>query len=822
MSNRIRVLLLEDSPADVELVERELGRGGLAVDPLHVTAKDAYVRALDEFRPQLVLADYSLPGFDGITALRLARERGHEMPFILVSGAVGEELAVEALKLGATDYVLKDRLERLVPSVRRALHEVEERDRRLRAEAALRASEERFRTSIASMLDAFGIYSAVRDESGRIVDFRVEYVNEAHCRYNQMRREEQVGHLLLELFPAYREGGLFDKFCQVVETGEPLAIESPMPPRLPAPPTQGNGRQFTVDLQAVKLEDGVAVSGRDVTERVRAEQALRASEERFRVLLDAAPYAVVVVDQAGRIVLANPRVREFFGYEPDELVGETLGTLVPEALRSAHEQHRHDYLRDPGPRLLGRDRLLSARHRDGRIFPAEISLTPVRSGDGERLVMATVVDITERRAAEEARIAREAAEAGNRSKSEFLSRMSHELRTPLNAVLGFAQLLDMDPLTHDQRESVRYISRAGHHLLDLINEVLDISLIESGQMTISPEPIALADLLGEVAGLMAPLGADRAITIEALDPACARHVLADRQRLKQVLLNLLANAVKYNRDGGSIRVSCSLASPERLRIAVDDSGYGIGPEQMDRLFRPFDRLGAEQGQIEGTGMGLALSKGLVEAMGGRIGVESTPGVGSTFWVEFVSVDGPVERYERSREPAIEQTPAAVTGTRQVVLYVEDNLSNLQLVERILERRPGIELQSAMQGRLAIELAQRLRPDLILLDVHLPDLPGLEVLHRLRADAATRAIPIVVVSADATPAQIRRFTEDGAFGYLTKPLDVARFLELIDVVLDASGARPDRGGDPPSAWSARARTCRQEPSIWQTSPAGHGA
>ena len=792
MSNRIRVLILEDSPADAELVERELTRGGLAVLPLLVATKDAYVRALDEFRPQLVLADYALPGFDGITALQLARERGHQMPFILVSGTIGEELAVEALKLGATDYVLKGRLERLVPSVRRALHEVEERNRRLQAEEALRTSEERFRTSIASMLDAFGIYSAVRDESGRIVDFRVEYVNDADCRCHQMRREQQVGHLLLELFPAYREGGLFDKFCQVVETGEPLAIESPMPPRLPAP---GNGRQFTVDVRAVKLGDGFAASGRDVTERVRTEQALRTSEERFRVLLDNAPYAVVVIDPAGQIVLVNPRVREFFGYEPDELIGLTLETLVPETLRSVHERNRLDYARDPQPRLLGHGRFLSARHRDGRIFPAEISLTPVRGGDGEPLVMATVVDITERRAAEKAQNAREAAEAGNRAKSEFLSRMSHELRTPLNAVIGFAQLLDMDQITDEQRESVRYISRAGHHLLDLINEVLDISRIETGQMTISPESVALEDLLGEVIGLVGPLSADRAITVEALDPACARHVLADRQRLKQVFLNLLSNAIKYNRDGGSIRVSCSLVSPERLRIAVEDRGHGIAPEQMDRLFRPFERLGAEQGQVEGTGMGLALSKGLMEAMGGRIGVESTPGVGSIFWVELEPVDGPVARYERAREPEIEQTPAAVTGTRRVVLYVEDNLSNLQLVERILERRPGIELQSAMQGRLAIELAQRLRPDLILLDLHLPDLPGREVLHRLRADPGTRAIPIVVVSADATPEVIRRFTEDGAIGYLTKPLDVAKFLELIDSALDASGTLQDRGGDP---------------------------
>lgn len=403
-------------------------------------------------------------------------------------------------------------------------------------------------------------------------------------------------------------------------------------------------------------------------------------------------------------------------------------------------------------------------------------------------VMISIIAEAMRRARARAKRAEEEAVAANLAKSEFLSRMSHELRTPLNAILGFSQLLELDSLTPEQAENVSYIAKAGRHLLELIDEILDISRIESGRITISPEPVAVGDLLTELAALVGPLADGRKVSLDATDATCSSHVLADRQRLRQVLLNLLSNAVKYNREGGSVAVRCGPVGADRMRIAVIDTGYGIAPEHLDRLFRPFERLGAEQGAIEGTGMGLALSKGLVEAMGGSIGVDTTLDVGSTFWVELGLVEGPVERYERTRVVGGE---SPVERPRRVVLQIEDNLSNQKLVERIVSLRPSYELMTAMQGRLGIELAREHRPDLILLDLHLPDLAGHEVLRLLKAHPDTWAIPVVVVSADATRAQVKRMGEAGVFGYLTKPLDVAEFLAVLDraVGVDDPGTGP---------------------------------
>jgi CheY-like chemotaxis protein/anti-sigma regulatory factor (Ser/Thr protein kinase) len=303
-------------------------------------------------------------------------------------------------------------------------------------------------------------------------------------------------------------------------------------------------------------------------------------------------------------------------------------------------------------------------------------------------------------------------------------------------------------------------------------------------MTISLEAVAVGDLLLELSALVGPLADARRVTLDTSQATLAGFALADRQRLKQVLLNLLSNAVKYNREGGSVTVQCEPVGDDRLRIAVVDTGYGIAPEHLERLFRPFDRLGAEQGSTEGTGMGLALSKGLVEAMGGSIGVQSTLDVGSTFWLELASAEGPLERYERIHPQAAEgEEPGPA---RHVILQIEDNLSNLKLVERIVQRRPGIELLAVTQGGLGIELARQHSPNLILLDLHLPDMPGQEVLRLLQSYPETRLVPVVVLSADATKTKIARLMESGAFAYLTKPLDVADFLAVIDRAFDDDG------------------------------------
>ncbi|MBI3914239.1 MAG: response regulator, partial [Chloroflexi bacterium] len=353
---------------------------------------------------------------------------------------------------------------------------------------------------------------------------------------------------------------------------------------------------------------------------------------------------------------------------------------------------------------------------------------------------------------------------------------SHELRTPLNAILGFGQLLEMDQdaFNTNQQEGVAQILKAGNHLLQLINEVLDIARVEAGRMSLSPEPIAILNIAQETADLARPLAAKRNIGLNVEDAVSELvHVQADRQRLKQVLLNLLANAVKYNRDGGAITLAFHVRPEQRLRIEVRDTGPGIPPQMLPRLFTPFERLDADKSKTEGTGLGLALSKRLIEAMGGTIGVESVVGVGSVFWLELAMVAGQTQDI-----PAAPISVDIHARAEKTLLYIEDNLSNLKLIQEILGRRGGFKLITAMQGRLGIELAKEHHPDVIVVDVNLPDMYGDEVVRWLKDDAATRAIPIIVLSADSTPHQIERLKATGVHAYLTKPLDVKEFLRVL--------------------------------------------
>jgi signal transduction histidine kinase/ActR/RegA family two-component response regulator len=377
--------------------------------------------------------------------------------------------------------------------------------------------------------------------------------------------------------------------------------------------------------------------------------------------------------------------------------------------------------------------------------------------------------------------------AADLAKSEYLSRMSHELRTPLNAILGFAQLLEMDELREDQQESLGYILSAARHLLALINEVLDIAAIEAGRLTLSLEPVWVADVVSETVSLIRPLADQQGILLVSPARTCDAHVLGDRQRLKQVLLNLLSNAVKYNRPAGSVHLTCEHVNG-RLRVKVADTGPGIPAEALERLFVPFERLGSEHGTVEGTGLGLPLSKRLADAMGGSLELESIPQQGTTFWVELPLIEAPAETAaDLGAAPQPEPEQVEQTGHDLTVLYIEDNVSNLQLVERVMQRR-GIALISAMRPQLGLDLAGEHRPDLILLDLHLPDMPGQEVFRRLRANAKTAGIPVVVLSADARPNLISRMLDDGVRAFLTKPLDVKQLLELIDAVADERARR----------------------------------
>lgn len=448
------------------------------------------------------------------------------------------------------------------------------------------------------------------------------------------------------------------------------------------------------------------------------------------------------------------------------------------------------------PLTVGADKWLivvKAKHALVGDFAARLPWLVFAGGMIAALLATALVELVSRRRAYAMRLvderthdlalATQAAEEANRSKSEFLSRMSHELRTPLNAVLGFAQLLESDDLTPEQHESIRQIIGGGRHLLDLINEVLDITRIETGTFQLSPEAVMVDDVVDDVLELTRPLAAAGNIELSRRAEGCEVHVLADRQRLKQILLNLVANAVKYNHPGGRVSVSCRRdEASSTLRINVRDTGPGIRPEHLALLFTPFERLGAERTDVEGTGVGLALSRRLAEAMGGRVDVDTTFGDGSTFWVELPLAESPLARLDASDDVAA-PVDVADGAERRTVLYIEDNLSNLRLVEQIFARRADIELLTARKGQLGLEVARDRRPALVLLDLHLPDLGGDEVLRELRSDSRTSAIPVVMISADATPAQGRRMVANGAHAYLTKPLDVTELRRVVDDVFE---------------------------------------
>jgi signal transduction histidine kinase/ActR/RegA family two-component response regulator len=377
--------------------------------------------------------------------------------------------------------------------------------------------------------------------------------------------------------------------------------------------------------------------------------------------------------------------------------------------------------------------------------------------------------------------ARDEAVRATHAKNAFLSSTSHELRTPLNAVLGFTQLLQMSDLSEEDRDAVERILAAGHHLLALINELIDIARIESGEFSLSVEPVAMQPVVEETCRLMAPLAGDRSITISQHFQCPGLAVKADRQRLRQILVNLMSNAIKYNREGGAVVITCQAPSPDQVSLTMTDTGPGISGPDLDRIFDPFERLGAEQTAIEGTGIGLPLARAFAEAMEGHLTAASIPGEGTTFTVTLPRAADmiPAADDDRVSVPVPRTGTEDPAGTDLDVLYIEDNPANIEVVSRFLRTRPAVRLQSVTSGQAGLALAAQEIPDLILLDLHLPGLHGHEVLRRLKEDPATAGIPVAILSAEAAPAVIRHMRAAGVIAYLTKPLDLAELGQLID-------------------------------------------
>jgi PAS domain S-box-containing protein len=530
----------------------------------------------------------------------------------------------------------------------------------------------------------------------------------------------------------------------------------------------GNPRHFLIMVE-------------DISKRKKAEEAVRDSEERYRLLFETNPYPVWVYDPETLAFLAvNQAAIDCYGFSREEFLSMSIKDIRPAADVNA--------LLDDVSQSSSETSRWRHRKKRGAVIDVEITARPI-SFNGKQARLVLVNDVTARLRGEKAlEQARDEANRANQAKSEFLSRMSHELRTPLNAILGFGQLLERQNPTPTQRGRIQHVINAGRHLLGLINEVLDISRIEVGRMQLSLEPVCVAEAIAETLDLMRPLAGERRIELLAdVDLDATVHVLADRQRFKQVLLNLLTNSVKYTPIAGRVTVSCAVNGSDKLRLRVADTGPGIPKEGLTRLFTPFDRLGAESSGVEGTGLGLALSQRLMHAMGGSIGVESTSGAGSVFWVELPRTASPLEK-SQSRKTTRSTRSSATSTPKRTLLYIEDNLSNLTLVEQILEERPEIELLTAMQGQVGLDLACQHLPDLILLDLHLPDLPGWDVLGQLKIGEMTASIPVVVISADATSRQIKRLLKAGAVSYLTKPLDVTEFLRLLDETASTNGVK----------------------------------
>jgi PAS domain S-box-containing protein len=566
-----------------------------------------------------------------------------------------------------------------------------------------------------------------------------------------------------------------------------------------------DGSRFPAVVSVTALRDaqsgiiGYLLIGTDNTARKQAEaeqqllnQRLRDQQFRTRFLTEFSIDALMTTDPRGIITDANQQMEALIGYSRDELIGAPF----------------RNYFTDPNRAEAGIERVLSgssgtsyeltARARDGKETVVSCTGTTFHDRDSKlHGVFLTARDVTELKRLERAlqesnhemERARAAAEKASLAKSDFLTCMSHDLRAPLNTILGFAQLIDSDtpPPTLAQTASVEQILRSGWYLLELINEIVDLSQIESGKLVLSMERTSLTEVLRECQAMIVPLGRKRGIEMTFPPSGISYFVNADRTRLKQVLISLLSNAIRYNRLNGTVVVECavstSVSTPERIRVSICDTGEGLSPEMLPELFQPFNRLGRERSAEEGTGIGIAMSKRLVELMGGVIGAESTVGSGSVFWFELNSSAEPRLETDGAQTAIVEVPVRHGAPVSSTLLYVEDNPANLKLIEQLIARSPDIALLTARDGLEGVELARANQPDVILMDINLPGISGTEALKILREDPVTAHIPVVALSANAMLGDIEKALQAGFFRYLTKPIKVRELMETLEVALE---------------------------------------
>jgi PAS domain S-box-containing protein len=544
-------------------------------------------------------------------------------------------------------------------------------------------------------------------------------------------------------------------------------------------------------------DDAAAVSSENERLKTRALQT---------AILSSSTFSIIATDSQGIIQLFNVGAERMLGYRAVDVVNKINPSRIHDpkevAARAQALSLELGTTIAPGFEALafkasrGIEDIYELTYicKDGSRFPAIVSITALRDPDNAIIgyLLIGTHNAVRTRVELELNSARAVAEEANLAKSEFLSSMSHELRTPLSAILGFAQLIEsgLPAPTTSQQRSLDQILKAGWYLLDLINEILDLALIESGKLSLSLEPISLAEVMRESQAMIEPQAKKRGISVSFPQFDTPYFVRADRTRVKQILVNLLSNAVKYNKEGGTVLVECIASEPDRVRICVKDSGDGLTVDQLTQLFQPFNRLGQEGNAEKGTGIGLVVCKRLVELMGGTIDVVSTVGKGSVFSIEL-SLTTERQPASRADSPMDTAPPVLADARLRTLLYVEDNPANLMLVEDLIARRPDVRFLSARDGNRGVEIARASRPDVILMDINLPGISGVDALRILALDPTTAHIPIIALSANAGPRDIAKGLEAGFFRYLTKPIKVPEFMETLEIALKAATPGSDR-------------------------------
>ena len=806
-----RVLVIDDSVTFRDELRQSLEGAGYHVREAATGEEGLALAAAD--RPDAVVVDGILPGIDGATVVRRLKSDTalRSTPCLLLTGAEGTNDGLRALEAGADAYVRKSEdlgviLVRLAALLRGAIATGGETSPSLLGPKRLLAVDDSitYLQELGSQLRREGYHVvmassgeealellAARPVDGILLDLVMPGLSgQDTCKRIKQRAEWRDIPLIMltarDDRDAMIEGINAGADDYIAKSADFDVLKARLRAQLRRKYFEDENRRIREKL--VRRETEATAREQGEAEQKKLDQRLRDQQFYTRSLIESNIDALMTTDPLGIITDVNKQMEALTGCTRDELIGAPSKNYFTDPERA--EAAIKLVLR--GKKVT--DYELTARARDGK--KTEVSYNATTFYDRDRTlqgVLAIARDVTERKRNEQAlqetnielASAKSAAEEANLAKSDFLSSMSHELRSPLNAILGFAQLMELaSPLpTDSQKESIAQILQAGWHLLKLINEILDLSVIESGKVSLSTESVSLAEVMSECQAMMEPQAQQLGIgmTFPRFDNPF--FVSADRTRLKQIVINLLSNAIKYNKEQGTVVVDCTTSTPGFTRISVKDTGAGLSPEKLAQLFQPFNRLGQEAGGVAGTGIGLVVTKRLAELMGGVLGVESTAGEGSVFWCELISCAAPELVVESGEAATVDRPPVPAGARPRTLLYVEDNPANMKLVEQLIARRPDMRLLTAVNGTLGIEVARTTQPTVILMDINLPGISGVEALKVLRIDPATAHIPVVALSANAMPRDIEMGLDAGFFRYLTKPIKIKEFMDTLNTALE---------------------------------------